>query len=114
MDLKKFNSLEELEGLLSPDERTSSEIQQPIYSPIEKQNLTAHFSKKHRAGKIVTVIKDFHCSDLQIEEIARLIKKTIGVGGSVKNREIMIQGNYRSKIIEILSKQGHRIKKIGG
>ncbi|MCY4215493.1 MAG: translation initiation factor [Flavobacteriaceae bacterium] len=114
MSLKKFNRFEDLKGLIPPNEKTSSEKQTFNPSPIEKQNLTAHFSKKHRAGKIVTVLKDFQCNDLQIEELARLIKKSIGVGGSIKNREIIIQGNYRSKIIDILSKQGHTIKKVGG
>lgn len=110
----KLNSFEELDRFIPLDERTSSEIHQPAHSPIVMQHLSAHFSKKHRAGKTVTVIKGFECSDHQIEEIARMIKKTMSVGGSVKNREIIIQGNDRSKIIQILSKQGHRVKKVGG
>ncbi len=114
MDSKKLNSFEELKGLIPLDLRTSKEEHTTIRSPIKKQNLTAHFSKKHRAGKIVTVLRDFHCSDFQIEEMARMIKKSIGVGGTVKNKEIVIQGNYRSKIIEILSKHGHNVKKVGG
>ena len=55
MSLKKFNRFEDLKGLIPPNEKTSSEKQTFNPSPIEKQNLTAHFSKKHRAGKIVTV-----------------------------------------------------------
>ena len=51
---------------------------------------------------------------MKLKQLKKKIKKTIGVGGSLKNNEIIIQGNYREKIISILRTMGHEVKKVGG
>jgi len=81
---------------------------------IQNQLLEAHFSKKGRGGKIVTVIKGFEGSDQQIKDLGKFLKNQLGVGGSVKSGEIIIQGNNRDKVVVLLQKKGFKVKKIGG
>jgi translation initiation factor 1 len=78
------------------------------------QELEAHFSNKGRAGKTVTLIRGFEGSTDELKVLAKKLKQAVGVGGSVKNGDIIIQGNYREQLIIILTEMGHRVKKIGG
>ena len=79
-----------------------------------QQHLEAHFSKKGRAGKVVTVIKGFKGKNEELKSLAKILKQKINTGGTVKNGEILIQGNYRDQIIDKLEKIGHRVKRVGG
>ena len=76
---------------------------------IKPQNLEAHYSVKGRAGKPVTIVKGFKGTKDQIKELAKMLKNICGVGGSIKNDEIIIQGKYREKITSILTDQGNLI-----
>ena len=78
------------------------------------QDLECHFSKKGRAGKVATVIKGYIGNNNEIRELAKELKKKLSVGGTVKNGEIIIQGDYREKIISILSGMGFKLKRVGG
>tara|TARA_B100000287_G_C20101801_1_gene570671 strand:+ start:165 stop:494 length:330 start_codon:yes stop_codon:yes gene_type:complete len=78
-----------------------------------KQLLTLHIDK-HRAGKTVIIIKGFIGSNKDLKNLAKIIKKECSVGGSVKNNDIIIQGNVREKIASILQKKGIPYKKSGG
>jgi translation initiation factor 1 len=78
-----------------------------------KQDLRIHLDRR-RAGKIVTIIKGFKGNHKQLENYAKLFKKKCGVGGSVKNNEILIQGNVRETVISILINDGHIAKPSGG
>ncbi len=82
--------------------------------PPEKQFLEAHFSKKGRGGKTVTIIKGFEGDEQDLKKLGKNLKNKLGVGGSVKDGEIIIQGNNREKIVKILTDQGYKVKKIGG
>lgn len=82
-------------------------------SSIIKQDLRVHLDRR-KAGKIVTIIKGFKGNRNQLEEYATLIKKKCGIGGSVKNSEILLQGNVREIVISLLSKDGHIAKPSGG
>ena len=110
----KLNSLEDLARIqfesLEPD-------LEPIAikdTPFIKQNLEAHFSNKGRAGKTVTIIKGFNGEAIELKNLAKTLKNSIGVGGTVKNGEIIIQGNYRDSLIVLLKKMGHLVKRVGG
>ena len=69
---------------------------------------------KHRAGKIAVIIKEFVGTTNDLKALGKLLKIKCGVGGSVKNGEIIIQGNVRNKVMEILGKEGYNYKRVGG
>tara|TARA_B100000902_G_scaffold175658_1_gene169409 strand:+ start:20738 stop:21076 length:339 start_codon:yes stop_codon:yes gene_type:complete len=69
---------------------------------------------KHRAGKTAIIIKNFIGKDRDKKNLNKLLKVKCGVGGSVKDGDIIIQGNVRDKIIDILNKEGYNYKIVGG
>ena len=77
------------------------------------QNLRIHLERK-RGGKILTVIRGYVGNIQNFNELARELKKSCGVGGSVKNNEILIQGNVREKVLSILTEKGYSAKLSGG
>ena len=77
------------------------------------QNIRLHLDRK-KGGKIATVIKGFDQTDDRLKNLAKRLKRQCATGGSIKNNEIIIQGNYREKIISILRTMGHEVKKVGG
>jgi translation initiation factor 1 len=76
--------------------------------------LSICFEKKGRKGKGVTIIKDFKGSVIELGLLSKKIKTSLGIGGSIKNNEIILQGRIQEKIIEILQKDGYKTKKVGG
>ena len=69
---------------------------------------------KHRAGKIAVIIKDFVGTTDDLKSLGKLLKIKCGVGGSAKNGEIIIQGDVRDKVMEILKTEGYNYKRVGG
>ena len=80
----------------------------------EDQYLEAHFSSKGRGGKTVTIIKGFQGTNDDLVVLGKRLKKKCGVGGSAKDGEIIIQGDDREKIMELLKKDGYNVKRVGG
>lgn len=80
----------------------------------EDQYLEAHFSSKGRGGKTVTIIKGFQGTNDDLVVLGKKLKKKCGVGGSAKDGEIIIQGDDREKIMELLKKDGYKVKRVGG
>ena len=111
---KKLNSLEALANIQFKNLAPSPEPLTDNAHKLMTQELEAHFSNKGRAGKTVTLIRGFEGSTDELKVLAKKLKQAVGVGGSVKNGEIIIQGNYREQLIIILTEMGHRVKKIGG
>jgi translation initiation factor 1 len=111
--VKKLNNLSDLKKLFPEVEGTFQPVEE-IKSIVHKQYLEAHFSNKGRGGKTVTIIKCFKGSPEEFKILAKSLKQYCGVGGSVKDNDIIIQGNMRDKIIIFLTQKGYVVKRIGG
>ena len=99
----------------SPDfnYETKNEEEQETLSP-KQQNLTVSLDRKKRKGKSVTLIAGFEGNADDLKELGKLLKTKCGVGGTVKNGEILIQGEFREKVIDILKSEGYKVKRSGG
>ncbi len=83
--------------------------------PKEEQRLRVLIDRKKRKGKEVTLVKGFEGLDDDLKDLGKLLKTKCGVGGSVKDGEILIQGNHRDKVVDLLLKAGYtKTKKSGG
>lgn len=111
---KKLSSLEDLAKIQFSDLEPEPVDLPKEAEPFVKQQLEAHFSNKGRAGKTVTLIKGFEGDPTELKLLAKQLKNALGVGGTVKNGEIIIQGNYREQLMTLLSEMGHHVKRVGG
>ena len=78
--------------------------------PPEKQNLRVILDSKQRKGKTVTLVQGFVGREDDLKELAKLLKNKCGVGGSVKDGEIIIQGEVKEKVLNILRENKYRAK----
>ena len=96
-----------------PTFKVSGDQQEEEYLLPADQKLTVRLETKHRAGKAVTLVEGFVGSTIEKETIGKKIKSFCGTGGSVKEGEILIQGDQREKVLQWLTKNGFKnIRKI--
>lgn len=92
----------------NPDFQYSTDEKEEIATlPKQQQRLRVSIEKNHRGGKTVTLVKNFTGTDNDLKELGRLLKTRCGVGGTVKEGEILVQGDFKQKIVEILLKEGY-------
>ena len=92
----------------NPDYEYSDDSQEEADTlPKNQQKLRLNIERAGRGGKTVTLVKGFVGSDKDINALCKLLKQKCGVGGSVKDGEIIIQGDHRQRLIEILKKEGY-------
>ena len=87
----------------------TQEEEQETLAP-EEQNLRVTLDSKQRKGKTVTLVQGFVGTEEDLKELAKLLKNKCGVGGSVKDGEIIIQGEVKEKVLTILRDNKYRAK----
>jgi translation initiation factor 1 len=116
---KKTLNWDEFRALGNPDNAPDpiEEKDNPdIEDYLSKEILRVHLDKKNRRGKIATIVRGFeYLNEDELKELGKFLKSKCGVGGTAKNNEIIIQGNHRDKVMELLSQKGvSNLKKSGG
>jgi len=100
------NLFPEHKELEQEEETVSSEIW------LQEEPLICKYEK--RKGKATTIIEGYTGATNDFKQLAKEIKQLLGVGGSFKNEQIIIQGDYRDKIMEFLKEKGFKVKRVGG
>ncbi len=99
----------------NPDFEFNYEEESVESLPPQQQKLRVMIDRKKRKGKEVTLVTGFEGNDDDLKDLGKFLKSKCGVGGTVKDGEILIQGNHRDKIVELLLKAGYsQTKKAGG
>lgn len=88
-------------------EYSTDEMEENETLPKQQQKLRVSIEKNHRGGKTVTLVKNFIGTSDDMKELGKLLKTRCGVGGSAKDGEILVQGDFKDKVIDILKKEGY-------
>jgi len=107
MDLR-----DQLKNLFPDHEEQDFEMPEEKFK--QKEPLVCKFEKKGRNGKPVTIVEGWEGSEEGLKNISKKIKTTLGIGGSEKDGTIIIQGDNRDKIMNILKEMGYKTKRVGG
>lgn len=94
----------------SPEPEESEELNDRLWIP--EDTIECHFEK--RKGKPHTIIKGYTGEKEDFRQLAKELKKMLNVGGTAKNDEILIQGDYRAEIMQYLKGLGMKVKRVGG
>ncbi|MEP2935415.1 MAG: translation initiation factor [Gilvibacter sp.] len=95
----------------TPDPATQKQPEKPDFW-LQDDPLICKYEK--RKGKPTTIIEGYNGASSDFKELAKQIKRLLSVGGSFKNEQIIIQGDYRDKIMSFLQEKGFKVKRVGG
>lgn len=99
----------------NPDYEYEQEDDSVDTLPVQQQKLRVAIDRKQRKGKEVTLITGFVGTEDDLKDLGKMLKSKCGVGGSAKNGEIIVQGNNKQKVIDLLLKAGYsQTKGVGG
>lgn len=112
MSKKKINSFGGLVYSTDPDFKLYDESfnEQDTIEPAQ-QKLRIRLDTKHRAGKAVTLVEGYTGTGNDLEDLGKKLKSFCGTGGSVKDGDIIVQGDNREKILQWLLKNGYKSAK---
>ena len=108
--MKKNDWKERLNVVYSTNPNFSYETEEsvePDTLPKNAQKLRVRIEKNHRGGKTVTIVSGFIGNETDLKELGKILKTKCGVGGSAKDGELLIQGEFKEKVIELLKKEGY-------
>ena len=94
-----------------PEEQTSEKVSKPSYW-MQEAPIICKYEK--RKGKPITILEGYTGADADFKKLAKELKSFLSVGGSYKNDTIIIQGDYRDKIMNFLKEKGFSVKRVGG
>ncbi|WAC41606.1 translation initiation factor [Pedobacter sp. SL55] len=118
MSKQKKNTLNDFGGIMfSTDPDFVYENQEAVAQetlPNAQQDLRVMLDRKNRGGKTVTLITGFVGTDADLEKLTKTLKTKCGVGGSAKDGEVILQGDFKEKAFLFLQKEGYKVKKSGG
>ncbi|MDB5275160.1 MAG: translation initiation factor [Ferruginibacter sp.] len=115
MAQKKITSLGGLVYSTDPNFKPETgNVEEDETLPPAQQKLKIWLDKKHRAGKAVTLIEGFTGRNTDREDLGKQLKSFCGTGGSVKDGEIIVQGDNRDKVLQWLQKNGYTNSKKAG
>ncbi len=93
-----------------PSEEPTKEEPSAVW--LQDEPLICKYEK--RKGKPITIIEGYNGADNDFKQLAKEIKQLLSVGGSFKNEQIIIQGDYRDRIMKFLQEKGFKTKRVGG
>jgi translation initiation factor SUI1 len=99
--------------MLFPDHQ-EEEVPEEVRPNVWMQDEPLLCKYEKRNGKPITVIEGYNGADSDFKILAKELKIQLGVGGAVKNDTILIQGDYRDKIMALLKEKGFKVKRVGG
>ena len=115
--MAKKNTWKQREGVVySTNENFQFETRaayEPATLPPRQQQLYIRLDKSGRAGKAVTLVTGFVGTAADLETLEKALKGKCGVGGSVKEGEILLQGDQREKLVNLLTHDGYKVKRVG-